>query len=132
MTLSEFAPIYALLAVQLKDDGDEATIAAYHRVLERFNVELVKLAAEQLAFSAEWFPKTSEWVQMIERVEHDRSELFSSRVQELHRVGKVICTVCEDTGWRHVEGSDRVSRCECVEYRRAAVLGKRALPGLPA
>lgn len=131
--LDQFAEIYGVLAFQLREQTDAAAIRAYHKVLERFDFEIIKMAADQLAVSAEFFPKTSEWVQMVERVERDRNELLRERLRQLHKAGKVACVACDDTGWRpHDVHPERYVRCECVNMRRLEVLGRRPLPGLPA
>lgn len=127
MTIQDFSSVFALLAVQLRaTDADEATIRGYFHALKHLELEFVKMAADRFAVSAEWFPKTSEWLEMAAKVEHERLELQKHILRHLPHP---LCLVCQDTGW---EPSDRgVARCACQKQRRLEVLGRRPMPAIP-
>jgi hypothetical protein len=128
VTLQEFANIFAALAVQLRQtDADEATIRSYYEALKDVEPEFIAMAAQDLARTAEWFPKTSEWREAAMRVEAARTGELRARLRKLH---EPLCTACSDTGWEMVDG--RVKRCNCATLRRLEVLGRRPMPALPA
>ena len=130
MTLAEFSQIYAVLAMQLNDtNADEAKIRGYYRAMSDLEVEFVALAAERLAHTAEWFPKTSEWRAAARRVERDRDDELRARLKKLQ---SPLCRACEDTGWRASGPENRFMACECRNLRRLEVLGRRPMSALPA
>ncbi len=127
MTLQEFSQLFAVLAVQLRQtDADEATIRGYFKALSDLDVELVALASERLARTAEWFPKTSEWREMTLKIERERLEQQRAVLRERSKLGQPLCTACEDTGWE--PGPDGVRKCACLATRRLEVLGRRPMP----
>lgn len=127
MTLEQFADIFALLAVQLRQtDADEVTIRAYFKALQDIEPELLAMAATRLADTAEWFPKTSEWREAAARIERERTDELAARLRKLP---KPLCSACDDTGWARV--GEGVSKCDCRTLRRLEVLGRRPMPALP-
>lgn len=133
MTFDEFAEIFAPLALQLRaGDADEPTARAYFRVLGDVDASLVQLAANQLARTAQWFPKSSEWLDTARSIERERQGALSERLRLLHRRGVELCYACGDTGWVRDELTDAVRRCECQSLRRLEILGRRPLPALPS
>lgn len=127
MTLAEFSQLFAVLALQLRaTDADEATIRSYYEALKHLEFEYVQMAAKQLAQTAEWFPKTSEWREATARIEHERREYQRAL---LRKMPSPLCLACEDTGWDRTE-DDRVHRCSCRELRRLELLGRRPWPQL--
>lgn len=133
MTLQEFSPMFALLAMQLRaSDVDEATIRAYFTVLKDFEPEWVAEAAKRLARKVNadgeaWFPKVAEWRQMAMTVELERQE---QQRAFLRKLPQPLCLACGDTGWDHSD-DDRVHRCACLALRRLELLGRRPWPALP-
>lgn len=129
MTLVEFGNVFALLAVQLRaTDADEATIRGYYEALKHLELEFVQMAATELAQSAEWFPKTSEWREMTAKVEYNRLEAQRALLRKLPTP---LCLACSDTGWDRSD-DDRVHRCACLKLRRLELLGRRPWPELPS
>jgi hypothetical protein len=135
VTLRAFAEIFALLAVQLRQtDADESLIRGYYEGLQDLEPELVKVAAERLARTAEWFPKTSEWRAVAEAI---RRERIDAQREHLRRAPQPLCSVCDDTGWESIKvaGSGqsvrRVRPCTCREQRRRERLGHVPLPAPP-
>lgn len=133
MTLDEFEGVFSPLAIQLRaSDVDEATIRAYFRALEDVDLELLRLAATNLARTAHFFPKSSEWRDAATQIEKSRQLELSERLRAWHRRGLELCYGCGDTGWVRDETTNAVRRCECQDMRRLEVLGRRPLPALPA
>lgn len=130
MTLAQFAEIFALLAVQLRQtDADEATIRAYYESLKDIEPEFLAWAAKKLAASAEWFPKTSEWREAAATVERDR---IIAQKALLLKLPVALCLACRDTGWELVNGEpESVKRCDCQRKRRLEILGRSPWPELP-
>lgn len=134
MTLSEFANVFGILALQLRClDADEAMIRAYYAVLKDLELELVQMAAVQLAShpgeNHAWFPKTAEWKALARKIEADRTAELTQRLR--HLPGR-LCLACEDTGWERDETTNRVTQCGCRKMRRQEILGRRPWPQLPA
>ena len=128
MTLAQFSQMFALLAVQLRQvDADEATIRGYFEALKDIEPEFLAMAAKQLATSAEWFPKTSEWRAAAAKVAKQRKDEHAAM---LRRLPAPLCTACDDTGWARDE-RDRVSPCSCRTLRQLEILGRRPFPALP-
>jgi hypothetical protein len=134
MTLPEFADIFALLAVQLRQtDADEAVIRGYYAGLRDLEPELLKAAAERLARQAEWFPKTSQWRAAAEAIRRERLDVQRAH---LRKAPRPLCRVCDDTGWESVDLVEkgqsvrRVTPCACREQRRREILGHVPLPAL--
>ncbi|HEX8030312.1 MAG TPA: hypothetical protein VF491_17680 [Vicinamibacterales bacterium] len=129
MTLPQFADIFAVLAVQLRaTDADEATIRAYYNTLKDIEPEYVAMAANEMARTHEWFPKTSEWRQAASKVKNDRRR----QQQELLRnLASPLCAACSDTGWA-LDASQRAYRCDCQTLRQLELLGRRPWPKLIA
>jgi hypothetical protein len=116
VTLRTFAEIFALLAVQLRQtDADETLIRGYYEGLQDLEPELLKAAAERLARTAEWFPKTSEWRAVAEAI---RREWIEAQREHLRRAPRPLCRVCDDTGWESVIAIER-GQSECAVSRRA-------------
>jgi hypothetical protein len=137
MTLPEFSKVFAVLAIQLgKSDADEATIRSYYQALRDLDVELVAMAAECMAKrggaqegeSRHWFPKTSEWRTVVEKIDTDRSDALKARLRKLP---EPLCNACNDTGFARDEAKNRVTPCDCRKLRRLEVLGRRPMPALP-
>lgn len=128
MTLEEFADVFAVLAIQLRQtDADEATIRAYFEPLKALEIATVRLAAERLSREAEWFPKTSEWLTMVSRIRYERRQALDA---VLRRLSMPLCEACRDTGM--ALGTDnRARRCRCQDQREREVAGIRPLPALP-
>lgn len=130
MTLQEFAPIFAALAIQLRfSDADEGTVRLYFEAMKDLEPEFCAMAAQRLAKVPQeqaWFPKTPEWRAAAQKVEFDRTEELRARLRKLP---KPICLACDDTGWAR-DASDRVSRCTCTKLRRLEILGRRPMPQL--
>jgi hypothetical protein len=136
VTLSEFADMFALLAVQLRQtDADEAVIRGYYDGLHDVESELLKAAAERLSRTAEWFPRTSEWRAAAEAI---RGERINAQREHLRKAPRPLCDLCEDTGWQSVnmvergQSVRRVTACTCRPQRRHELLRAGApLPALP-
>jgi hypothetical protein len=132
MTFAEFSEVFAVLAMQLRAmDADEAMARSYYRVLEHESLPLLKLSAEKLASSAQWFPKTSEWLEAAKAIEVERAIAVGQTLQKRRWLGQPLCLACEDTGWVRNDDTNRVRRCDCVNLRRLEVQGHRLLPALP-
>lgn len=134
MTFEEFAPIFATLAIQLRaQDADEGTARGYFIALKDLDAELIALAATRAATSLEWFPKTSEWRDLVQAIERERYDFLSAVTRKRRFLGQApLCGECDDTGWFYSTPTNRYKRCACVELRRLEVLGRRPLPALPA
>jgi hypothetical protein len=135
VTLRTFAEIFALLAVQLRQtDADETLIRGYYEALQDLEPELVTAAAERLARTAEWFPKTSDWRAAAEAIRRERLE---AQREQLRRAPWPLCSICDDTGWESVSGVEnrqvvrRVRPCSCRKQRRRERLGHVPMPALP-
>lgn len=127
MTLTEFAHVFAPLAIQLRQtDADEATIRFYFEALKDLDVEFVAMAAVRHAKESDWFPKTSEWRAMAATIEAERREAQRALLKKLR---SPLCGACDDTGWAR-DAVDRVSRCDCQTLRRLEVLGRRPWPSV--
>lgn len=133
MTLHEFTPIFALLAMQLRaTDADEATIRAYYAALRDVAPELLAMAAKRFSVQPTdgdhaWFPKTAEWRSMAFKIQCEREDELAARLRKLPAP---LCLACEDTGWELGE-NHRVKPCACRSLRRLEVLGVRPMPALP-
>ena len=127
MTLHQFAEMFSLLAVQLRQmDADEATIRGYYEALKDIEPEYLAMAAKDLARSAEWFPKTSEWRLAAAKVKHQRKEHQAALLRDL---AEPLCLACSDTGWA-LDQQERAYRCDCQELRKMELLGRRPWPKL--
>lgn len=127
MTRGEFSDLFVLLATQLRQtDADEATVHGYYDALKDIEPEFLAAAAKELARSAEWFPKTSEWRAAAAKVERERIE---EQRAMLRKLTTPLCSACDDTGYEMVDG--RARRCACSTLRRLEVLGRRPQPALP-
>lgn len=125
MSFEAFSEIFAMLAIQLRStDADEAMARAYYVTLKDLDVELVAMAAEALAKSGEWFPKTSEWREAVHQVEHRRKEHQRALMRKSLTAW---CQACSDTGWEHLEAGG-VRPCSCASLRRMEILGRRPWP----
>jgi hypothetical protein len=129
MTLAEFADVFAVLAVQLRDrDADRVTIEAYYEAMKDLEVEFVRWAAERFASKGDgWFPKAPDWRAAAMKVEADRTEEVKAR---LRKRAEPLCLACGDTGWERDAKLDAVKRCACASIRRLEVLGRRPMPAL--
>ncbi len=136
MTIEEFSPVFAVLGLQLRiattnPQQSNREVRAYFAVLKDLDFELVAMAAQELAKTAEWFPKSSEWREATKSIEKRRSFELSDTLRQLHRRGIELCAACGDTGWSRNE-RDCVSKCECQKMRRLEIIGRRPLPALKA
>ena len=132
MTLEQFSAIYSVLGLQLQAaDPSIVAVRAYYRVLQNIEPALLQLAAEQLAATSRWFPKSSEWLKTALAIKQARLSSQRDMIQQLHRRGIELCERCRDTGWVS-DAADRVSRCPCQELRHAEIVGAKPLPGLSA
>ena len=127
MTLSEFADLFALLAVQLRHtDADEVVIRAYYEGLQDIEVEWLRAAADRLSRQATWFPKTSEWRAAAEAIRRHR---IDSQQPSCGRPWP-LCHVCGDTSWAPIDSVEhgravrRVTPCACRAQRRREILGQ--------
>jgi hypothetical protein len=128
VTLSEFAHVFAPLAIQLRQtDADEATIRFYFEAVKDLEIEFVVMAAARLAKESDWFPKTSEWRTMTATIERERADAQRALLRTLP---SPLCAACDDTGWSR-DAADRVSRCDCQQLRRLELLGRRPWPSVP-
>lgn len=135
MTLSDFANVFAVLAVQLRaTDADEITIKSYYEPLKDLELEFVQMAAAEMAKAGgshgdnpHWFPKSSEWRALAWKIERDR---IQQQREVLRKLPAPLCLVCDDTGWDRTD-DDRVHHCACRSMRRLEVLGRRPMPELP-
>ena len=135
MTLPEFADMFALLAVQIRQvDADEAVIRGYYEALQSLEPEFLRAAADRLSLSSEWFPKTSEWRAAAETIRRERIDALQ---EHLRRAPRPLCRVCDDTGWESIDLLEherpvrRVTPCACRAQRRRELLGHAPLPALP-
>jgi hypothetical protein len=135
VNVPEFANIFALLAVQLRQtDSDEAVIRGYYEGLQDLEPELLKAAAARLSRTAEWFPKTSEWRAAAEAIRRERLE---AQRELLRKAPRPLCSVCDDTSWESVDVVEKgrplrcVRPCTCRAQRRQELLGHVPLPALP-
>lgn len=127
MTLSEFAEVFGMLAMQLRaGDIDELTVRAYYARLKHLEPEFVEAAAARLADRCQFFPKVAEWLGEVRAVERERLDAQRERLRHLP---SPACSACDDTGWERA--ADCVKPCGCRRLRRAEVLGRRPLPALP-
>ncbi len=132
MTIEQFTDIYAVLSLQLNaPNNDGPAVRAYYRVLKDFEPALLQLAAEELAMTSTWFPKSSEWLKAAVAIKHARRSSQQRTLSELHRRGIELCEQCSDTGWTR-DASGRASPCACQELRRAEIVGVKPLPALTA
>lgn len=128
MTLKEFAGVYAVLAVQLKEDVDEPKIRAYYEPMKDLELEFVRWAAERFATAGDgWFPKAPQWREAALKVEADRTEALRT---VLRKRTEPLCLACGDTGWEFDPEANNVRRCACAALRRLEVLGRRPMPAL--
>lgn len=127
MTLGQFAEMFTLLAVQLRaTDADEATIRGYYDALKDIEPEFLAMAAKEMARTAEWFPKTSEWRTKAAHIAQARRD---EQAAMLRRLSSPLCVACADTGWA-LDAQDRAYRCDCQDLRHLEVLGRRPWPKL--
>lgn len=123
-----FAAAMGKLCLALREkDPDAAQMRTYFDALKDLEIEFVTVAADALARSSEWFPKTSDWRSAAARVERDRTIELQARLRKLHTP---LCLVCDDTGWDRRD-DDRVTPCTCRSLRRLEILGRRPMPELP-
>lgn len=133
MTLQEFTPVFAVLALQLRaTDADEPMVRAYYRVLAELEPELVQAAAERLARAVNsqgesWFPKVGEWRAMVTTVDLEKQQ---AQRAFLSRLPTPLCLGCDDTGWEPC--GDGVRPCSCRRLRRLELLGRAPWPSLTA
>lgn len=113
----------------------------YFDALKDIATESVEGAAAQLAKSAQWFPKVSEWresARLYRRGVEVKMLPTASRAEEWRHE----CDFCEDTGWTYdggktlhevvlsaYEGRPRMHRCPCRAtnrtYQRHAFGGQK-------
>jgi hypothetical protein len=135
MNLREFANIFSLLAVQLRQiDADGTLMRGYYEGLQDLEPELLKAAADRLSRTARWFPKTSEWRAVAEAIRRERIEAHR---EQLRKAARPLCSRCDDTGWESFDDENgesvrRVAPCTCRAQRRHERLGHSPLPALPA
>lgn len=132
MTIEQFSALYSVLGLQLQSaDPSIVAVRAYYRVLQNIDPALLQLAAEQLAATARWFPKSSEWLKAAVAIRQARLLSQQEMIRQLHRRGIELCERCRDTGWIS-DAADRVSPCPCQDMRRAEIVGAKPLPILNA
>jgi hypothetical protein len=129
MTMETFAPMFVELATQLRaTDADELAIRTYFNALHDVEAEFLQMAAEHLARTAQWFPKTSEWRTAALTIAYQRQQHLRDI---LRRLPQPLCQWCEDTGWAPVPDTNRVMKCDCTTLRWQEILGRRPWPQLP-
>lgn len=127
-----FFGAFATLCKALREkDPDAPQVRIYFDALKDLDLELVQMAAVELAKAAQWFPKTSEWREMARKVERQQLLEQNERLRKLHLADQYLCTRCDDTGM--ARGDDnRYGPCACRKLRRMEVLGLRPMPEPPA
>lgn len=132
MTIQEFTNVFAELATQLRQsDADEHMLRSYFKAMKDLETPFVLMAADRLAKTTTWFPKTSEWIDMAGVVEQERIAQQQSVIRARLRAGEPpLCGDCDDTGWTH--GEKGVAKCACRQMRRLEVIGRRPMPQLQA
>lgn len=128
-----FAKAMATLALALREkEPDAAQMRVYFKALSALEIEFIVAAADTLASSSQWFPKTSEWHTAAQRIERDRVAQLAVVLLKRRKNGQPLCNDCEDTCWRQNPATQRYERCSCADMRRLEVLGRRPMPALPA
>jgi hypothetical protein len=127
-----FLQAFSRLCVSLREkEPDAVQLRVYFKALSEVDLELVMMAAEHLEKHAQWFPKTSEWIDAAKHIEQTRIEQQRQAIRSRLVAGIApLCLVCVDTGWEPV--ANGVKRCACQHARRLEILGRRPLPELPA
>jgi hypothetical protein len=117
------------LCVSLRSPAlDVAEKRVYYEKLKDLEIEFIAAAAETLADSAQFFPKTSEWRAAAIKVERDRR---TAQIEFLRNLPAPLCSTCGDTTWAPVKDGPAVRPCACRPIRRLELLGRRPLPMLP-
>lgn len=123
-----FLQVMNRLAVALREkDVDASQLRVYFEALKDLEIEFVVAAGDQLAQSAQWFPKVPEWRDLAVTIERER---IDAQRALLRKLPTPLCLSCGDTGWDRTD-DDRVHRCACASLRRLEVLGRRPMPQLP-
>lgn len=100
-----FTQCFNRLAVALRlpaDEGDAAMKQVYYEALISQPIDAIEDAARELARNAQWFPKTSEWLDVAEKARSTRALtdcLPSPRAEPWHHE----CGTCDDTGWETLQ-----------------------------
>jgi hypothetical protein len=136
MTIEVFTRVFGVLAVQLRAQATDPQqtnreIRAYYAALKDLDLEFIQMAAQELAKTAEWFPKSSEWRDTAKAIERRRSFALADTLRQLHRHGVEICAGCGDTGW-YLDAENNAKPCDCRKLRRLEILGRRPMPELKA
>ncbi len=117
------------LCVALRSPAlDVAEKRVYFEKLKALEIEFVAMAADQLADTLKFFPKTSEWREAALKVERDRR---TAQIEFLRNLPEPLCVTCGDTTWAPVKDGPAVRPCACRPMRRLELLGRRPLPMLP-
>ena len=115
-----FLQALARLAVALREpEPDVVQLRVFFEAMKDLDVELIAMAATQLAKESAWFPKTSEWRAMAAKIERKRTEELRALQRKLP---EPLCLACEDTGW--TRSDNRVHRYEL----RAAAAARDSRP----
>ena len=96
-----FAQCFNKLAIALRlptADADVTAQRVYWEALEGYPIEAVEDAARHFTASAQWFPKTSEWLSGAEQARSARA-LAKCLPSPREEAWTDECDVCIDTGW---------------------------------
>jgi hypothetical protein len=134
MTFEQFAPIFAMLAIQLRErDADEGMALGFFEAMKDIEPEFVAMAAQRFAKGAglndrgeAWFPKVPEWRAMAAKIAAERRDAQSALLRKLQ---SPLCSTCSDTGWIR-DLDERVSPCGCRHERHLERVGRRPWPEL--
>lgn len=104
MTVAEkprFAACFNRLAVALRIPADEADAVmqrVYWDALSGLPIDAIEDSARALARSAQWFPKTSEWLSAAEEARSARA-LTACLPTPREDPWQSECDTCDDSGW---------------------------------
>lgn len=94
-----FVQVFNRLAVACRLPAKEADAAMqriYFQGLEEFSLDVVSAAGDELAKTAQWFPKVAEW-RDASKVQHIAS--VKALPDGRDREWQEECVACSDTGW---------------------------------
>jgi hypothetical protein len=101
MDRQRFTQCFNRLAVALRlpaEEGDAAMKQVYWDALAGLPIEAIEDAARKFTASAEWFPKTSEWLSVGEQARSTRA-LTALLPEPREDAWRDECEACGDTGW---------------------------------
>lgn len=89
-------------------------LGVYYEALAEFSLERVRDAAAHFMQTATFFPTTGEWATRCRELQYDRPGLWEAKT-------KVLCEVCQDTGYvyKDCEAGSRCGREACVIKNKA-------------